>query len=203
MKVEIQFRPMGEYGTNCYIVSVEGKDLIIDPGVGATAWVKAHVKNPVAILNTHGHFDHVWSNAQLKEALNIPIYIQKSDAFMLTRDPIGRGVPPSKADIEIEGDSVVYIDNIAVKYIHFAGHTPGTSVIEIGDNWFCGDFLFQDSIGRWDFPFSSAKDMVASLQKAKQIKGNFTLYPGHGGTTTLKAEQKNMDWWIRKISLGT
>jgi len=190
---------MGDFGTNCYVVSVDGKDLIIDPGMGATKWVKANVKNPVAILNTHGHFDHVWSNAELKEFYDIPIYIHKEDAFMLSKDPLQRGTPPSKADVLIKSDEVLYIDGVAIKYIHFAGHTPGNCVIEIGKNWFCGDFLFQRSIGRWDFPFSSAKDMASSLRKAKKIKGDFTLYPGHGGTTTLKAEQGIMDWWIKEV----
>jgi glyoxylase-like metal-dependent hydrolase (beta-lactamase superfamily II) len=199
VKIDIKAQPMGDFQTNCYIVTVDGKDLIIDPGMGATQWVKKSVQNPIAILNTHGHFDHVWSNQALKDTFNIPIYIQKDDAFMLSNDPLRRGTPPSKADVLVKGDEVVYIDGVAVKYIHFAGHTPGNSVIEIGDNWFCGDFLFQRSIGRWDFPFSSAKDMAASLRKAKKIKGDFKLYPGHGGTSTLKAEQKIMDWWIREV----
>ncbi|MBN2824546.1 MAG: MBL fold metallo-hydrolase [Campylobacterales bacterium] len=197
--MKIQSHPMGDFQTQCYIVSVEGKDLIIDPGIGATKWVKDHVKNPVAILNTHGHFDHVWSNQELKETLKLPIYIQKADAFMLLRDPIGRGVPASHADVEVVGDQMLDIEGIKVKYIHFPGHTPGSSVIEVGSNWFCGDFLFARSIGRWDFPYSNAQEMVASLHKAKQIQDDFTLYPGHGSATTLKAEQKTMDWWIREV----
>ncbi|HHH51826.1 MAG TPA: MBL fold metallo-hydrolase, partial [Campylobacterales bacterium] len=59
--MEIKMQPMGAYQTNCYIVTVEGKDIIIDPGVGATQWVLCNIQNPIAILNTHGHFDHVWS----------------------------------------------------------------------------------------------------------------------------------------------
>ena len=53
--MDIKVHPMGDYGTNCYIVSIDEKDFIIDPGVGATAWVKQNAKNPVAVLNTHGH----------------------------------------------------------------------------------------------------------------------------------------------------
>ena len=76
-------RPMGEYQTNCYIVRIEDKEIIIDPGMGATQWVMANVTNPIAILNTHGHFDHVWSNQELKEKLNIPLYTPKGDVFLL------------------------------------------------------------------------------------------------------------------------
>jgi len=50
--MQIKVQPMGMYQTNCYIVTVDGKDFIIDPGVNATEWVKANVTNPVAVLNT-------------------------------------------------------------------------------------------------------------------------------------------------------
>lgn len=190
---------MGPYQTNCYIVTVDGKDLIIDPGVGATKWVLNNTKNPVAILNTHGHFDHVWSNAELKNKLNIPIYCPKGDAFMLEKGSIGQKTPPSNPDVLIVGDKEIEIKGIKVTFRHFPGHTPGCSVIEIGDVWFSGDFLFEQSIGRWDFPNSNGHDMVKSLQKAQQIQGDYTIYPGHGISTTLKAEQKIMHFWIEQV----
>lgn len=190
---------MGAYQTNCYIVTIEGKDLIIDPGVGATRWVLDNISNSVAILNTHGHFDHVWSNAELKERLDIPIYSPKDDLFMLTDDPLGQGTPKSKPDYLIEGDEVIYVDDIEVKYRHFAGHTPGCSIVEIGDVWFSGDFLFERSIGRWDFPASSGVDMLKSLEKAMKIEGDYTLYPGHGATTTLKNEQRMIPFWMEQV----
>jgi len=197
--MKIQSKPMGDYQTNCYIVTIDGKDLIIDAGMNATKWVKSNVKNPVAILNTHGHFDHVWSNAELKKDLNIPIYIQRDDAFMLENDPFAKGTPPSKADFLINGDKTINIEGIDIKFRHFAGHTPGNSIIEIKDVWFCGDFLFLQSIGRYDFPFSSAKDMRDSLIKAKAIKEDYTLYTGHGMPTTLRQEQSIMQWWINEV----
>jgi len=197
--MQIKMRPMGAYETNCYVVTVDGKDLIIDPGIGATKWVLANVTNPVAILNTHGHFDHVWSNAEVKEALKIPLYAPKADLFMLENDPLGQGTPPSKADYAVGGDELLDISGIKVQYRHFPGHTPGCSVIEIGENWFSGDFLFRQSIGRWDFPASSGEDMVKSLQKAMLIEQDFTIYPGHGPSTTLKAEQKVIPFWIKQV----
>ncbi len=198
--MEIQSRPMGPYQTNCYLVTIDGKTLIVDPGVGASEWVLAHAENPVAILNTHGHFDHVWSNAELKDRLDIPIYCPTGDAFMLASDPLGQKIPPSIPDIEIRGDESLEIGGIPVRYRHFPGHTPGCSVIEIGDAWFCGDFLFRDSIGRWDFPYSSARQMLSSLQKVATIGGDYTLYPGHGPTSTLKREQRNIPFWIEEVS---
>ena len=197
--MQIQIQPMGAYQTNCYILTKDNKDFIIDPGVGATQWVLSHIKNPVAILNTHGHFDHVWSNAELKDKLNIPIYCPKGDAFMLEDDPFSQGTPPSKADYLVDGDEELIFDNIKLRYRHFPGHTPGCSVIECDDVWFSGDFLFHQSIGRWDFPYSSDRDMIKSLKKAMTIEENFTIYPGHGESTTLRDEQRVIPFWIEQV----
>lgn len=197
--MQVKVQPMGPYQTNCYIVNIDGKELIIDPGVGAVSWVLRNVKNPIAILNTHGHFDHVWSNKELKEKLNLPIYIPKDDVFMLENDPFNQGTPSSKADKIVQRDEVVDIDGIKVKFWYFAGHTPGCSVIEIEDSWFSGDFLFEGSIGRWDFPYSDGKEMIKSLKKVANFKGNFKIYPGHGGSTTLAREMKYVPYWIEQV----
>ena len=197
--MQIQIQPMGMTQTNCYILTVEGKDFIIDPGMGATEWVKAHVTNPVAILNTHGHYDHVWSNAALQKELKLPIYCPKPDAFMLSHCPLGQPTPPSVPDYKVEGDETLDFEGTKIRFRHFPGHTPGCSVIEAGDVWFSGDFLFEGSIGRWDFPYSSGEQMLSSLQKALTIKEDFTLYPGHGMSSTLKHEQRGLPQWIAYV----
>jgi len=195
--MQIKVKPMGQYQTNCYIVSEAGTDLIIDPGVGATEWVMQNVRKPAAILNTHGHFDHIWSNKELKELLKIPIYCPKEDIFMLEKDPFGQRVPPSKADVAVEPDAKYTIGGIDVTFLHFPGHTPGCSAIEIGDNWFCGDFLFRGSIGRVDFPYSDPEAMKRSLKKALAYPKNVTLYPGHGPKSTLENEKRgSIPYWI-------
>ena len=197
--MEIKIQPMGGTQTNCYIATVDGKDFIIDPGMGATKWVMDNVTNPVAILNTHGHFDHVWSNHEVQEVLKIPLYCPKGDSFMLLKCPLGQSVPPSTPDYEVEGDALLEIAGVKIQYRFFPGHTPGCSIIEMEDVWFSGDFLFQQSIGRWDFPFSSGEDMVKSLEKAMKLEGDYTVYPGHGLSTTLKAEQKVMPYWMEQV----
>ncbi len=190
---------MGMYQTNCYIVTIEGKDIIIDPGIGATAWVKANVSNPVAILNTHGHFDHVWSNQELKEVLGVPLYTPKDDIPMLTNSSYMPDLPPSYPDVEVEGNTTLDIEGIKVKFRHFPGHCPGCSTIEIEDAMFSGDFIFEQSIGRVDFPNSSPEDMKESLKRFKQIDYDKPVYPGHGNPTTIAREQANADYWIRAI----
>lgn len=193
MSVKIQ--PMGDYQTNCYIVTVDNKDFIIDPGVGATKWVKANVKNPVAILNTHGHFDHVWSNKEVSEELNLKIYTPKDDNFMLEKDPYNLGMPSSSADILVEHDEEIDFDGIKVKFHHFPGHTPGCSAIELDGNLFSGDFIFNGSIGRTDFPFSNPNDMIKSIDKVLSWGKNIRIYPGHGSSTSLDAERFSLENW--------
>ena len=197
--MNIKTKPMGEYQTNCYIVTIDNKDIIIDPGVNATSWVKQNVSNPVAILNTHGHFDHVWSNAELQKELQIPLYAPKQDAMLLCGSDFMKDLPPSYADVEVDDSQTFSIEGIEVKFTHFPGHTPGCSTIEIEDVMFSGDFIFQRSIGRYDFPYSNAQDMVESLKKFKQIPYDKTIYPGHGGTTTIKTEQQYTDYWVETI----
>lgn len=197
--MEILTQPMGPYQTNCYIVRIDGKELIIDPGVGATEWVMDNVTHPVAILNTHGHFDHVWSNRELKEKLGIPLYTPKGDIFLLQSSTFMPGLPPSTPDVEVEGDESFDIAGISVKFHHFPGHCPGCSMIEIGDAIFSGDFIFHNSIGRWDFPYSDGEAMKQSLRKFSTMNSSKILHPGHGGPTTVPAEQRNIDYWIRSI----
>ncbi len=195
----IQSEPMGAYQTNCYIVSIDGKDIIIDPGVDATPWVMQHVTNPVAILNTHGHFDHVWSNQELKEALHIPLYTPKDDVFLLQNSTFMPELPHSFPDVEIKGDADIEIEGINVKFRHFPGHCPGCSTIEIGDAMFSGDFIFENSIGRVDFPYSDVTAMKESLKRFETIPYDKVVYPGHGGTTTIAKEQRNVPYWLQAI----
>jgi glyoxylase-like metal-dependent hydrolase (beta-lactamase superfamily II) len=150
----------------------------------------------VAILNTHGHFDHVWSNAQLQKDLQVKLYTPQGDVMLLKSSSWMPNLPPSTPDVEVVGDEELDFDGVKVKFRHFPGHCPGCSTIEIGDAMFSGDFIFEKSIGRTDFPYSSPKDMQKSLQKFKLLDYDKTVYPGHGGTTTIKQEQKNTDYWI-------
>jgi len=199
MNMTIKVQAMGPYQTNCYIATLDGKDIIIDPGVDATSWVKANVKNPIAILNTHGHFDHVWSNAELQRDLGVKLYTPQEDAMLLKESSWMPDLPPSTPDILVENDEEFDLDGIKVKFRHFPGHTPGNSTIEIDDAMFSGDFIFERSIGRTDFPYSDPQAMKRSLEKFLKLDYDKTIYPGHGGTTTIKQEQQYTPFWIQQL----
>lgn len=197
--MDIKVQPMGDYQTNCYIATIDGKDFIIDPGVDALRWIKTQVKNPIAILNTHGHFDHVWSNTEVKEEYNLKIYTPQDDNIMLQKDPYGMGMPPSTADVLIQPDEQIELEGIKIKFHHFPGHTPGCSAIQINEHLFTGDFIFKGTIGRFDFPMSDASKMKQSIQKVLTWEEDFHIYPGHGDKTTLKSEIYTLRQWEQSI----
>jgi len=193
--MEVLAKPFGEFQTNCYIID---KKIIIDPGIDSFDWVKENAKYPIAIINTHGHFDHVWDNQKVKEYFNIPIYIHKNDAFFLENDPFNFNPPKSKADFLLEeGD--LKIGDYDIKIRHFPGHTPGSITIEIDEYMFSGDFIFDGSIGRVDFPYSFSKDMKESIKKFLKIPYDKIIYPGHGFTTTIKKAQKFLPIWLEYL----
>lgn len=195
--MQIISQACGAYETNCYIIKSQNGDFIIDPGQNAFDFVKKNAQHPKAILNTHGHFDHVWSNAAIKEAFKIPIYIHENDAFML-EDPFKMGYTPSKADFLISDESEIEIAGVKFRFLFFPGHTPGCCMIElIGENLaFSGDFLFKGTIGRYDFPYSNPTLMRQSLEKVAILDKDLRLLPGHGDETSLKVEQRNLRYWL-------
>ena len=192
-------KSFGDFGTNCYIVTKNGSSLVIDPGDGAKKWVLQNAQNLKAILCTHGHFDHIYDVSELKNELKIPVYINKFDAFMCESDIFGYMKNTFVPDVLAQGDESFVVDDFSFKFHQFPGHTPGCSMIEIDDAIFSGDFLFKGSIGRWDFPFSDKNEMLESLEKCKNLKGDFVLYPGHGESSTLKAEQQELDRWVKIV----
>ncbi|NQY25132.1 MAG: MBL fold metallo-hydrolase [Campylobacteraceae bacterium] len=197
--MQIKVQAMGDYQTNCYIVTINDKDLIIDPGMNSLPWIKEQVNNPIAVLNTHGHFDHVWSNDIVCKTYNIKLHTPKKDIFMLSMDSYGLGMPHSAADVEIEEDEEIEIQGIKIKFHFFPGHTPGCSMIQIDKDLFSGDFIFKDSIGRCDFPYSNVEDMKHSLKKVLSWEKDYNIHPGHGISTTLKAENNSLVQWLNYL----
>ncbi|MCR4941320.1 MAG: MBL fold metallo-hydrolase [Campylobacter sp.] len=196
--MQIIKKSFGECVTNCYIISSDKNSLIIDPGDGAFEWVIENAKSPLAILLTHGHFDHIYDCASLKNSLNLPVYIHKNDAFMCKNDVFAMGYECFSPDFCVD-EGEVKIGEFEFSFMHFPGHTPGSCMIKINDIFFSGDFLFKDSVGRWDFEFSNAEDMLKSLEKAMLIKQNFILYPGHGWQSDLYTEMPNIKAYINYI----
>ena len=152
--MEILSKPCGDFMTNCYILKGKSGQIVIDPGKGAAEWVVQNTDKILAVFNTHGHFDHTFDDENL-QILGHKIYIHEKDAFFLEKDPFGYLANTIKADILIKNDSEFSFgenDEFKVKFLHFPGHTPGSTMIKINGVIFSGDVLFKGSIGRSDFP---------------------------------------------------
>ena len=199
--MEIEKRAFGEYRTNCYIVHFGRFDIVIDPGIGAFEWVKERTKNPIAVLLTHGHFDHVWDIYKTAEYYNIKAYINYLDEVFLKDDPFHlfrEEFQPQYLNF-LDSNSVVNLDKINIKFHHLPGHSPGSSILEIENRYFSGDVIFRNSIGRFDFPYSDGNQMRESLTKIlENFNLDYPIYPGHGEETTLRRERENLLFWIEQ-----
>jgi glyoxylase-like metal-dependent hydrolase (beta-lactamase superfamily II) len=187
------------FATNCWLLAAESREeaLVIDPGFSpdrVKALLKAAAKRPVAVLATHGHYDHVGSAAELC-GTELPFYIHKDDEQAMV-DPAawGAGMPipiPTPNDVRTfsEGD-VLELGGMSLEVLHTPGHTPGSSCFRAGDLLFSGDLVFRGAIGRYDFPNSSGEDMRASLARFLTLPGDLDVYPGHGDATTVELERR-------------
>lgn len=184
-------KEFGRVMTNCYIVYVDGGEVVIDPGEGSYEWVMKNSSNVLAVFNTHGHYDHAFDD-YLFSRDGVKIYIDKNDAFWLSDDPFGLIGTPCKPDVLVDDGDLFEFGGKSFCFHRFAGHTPGCCAITVDELMFSGDFIFKDSIGRWDFPYSNAASLKESLSRILKWQKNYIIYPGHGEKTTLDDERENL-----------
>ena len=179
--------------------------LIVDPGFEPDKILR-HVADanlsPVAILNTHGHSDHIAGNAAMKSQWpDCPLVIGQGDAFKLT-DPnanlsaqYGFPLVSPPADQTVgEGDTVNFA-GIEMEILHTPGHSPGhvVFVIKSESPWIVinGDVLFQGSIGRTDFEDGDHQALIDAIhQKLFTLPDDTIVLTGHGGETTIGVEKQ-------------
>ena len=172
--MNIQRLVVGEINTNCYIISSAGEAAVIDPGDDSELIleeIKSAGVKLVYIINTHGHFDHVLADEDLRRSTGAAILIHAAEKVLI-KFPADRYLT--------EGD-IIAIGDIRLKVLHTPGHTPG-GICLLGDGFiFTGDTLFLNGIGRTDFEWSSPADMEKSLHRLRDIiKPGMAVYPGHG-----------------------
>ena len=152
---------------------------------------------PELLINTHGHFDHSYSDDIIRQKYNIPLAIHINDTEMLSdanknfSTMVGNPIIINKADIIFEKEEIKETSFCKYSVIYTPGHSKGSVCILIDNTLFAGDTVFKNSIGRTDLYGGNYDELILSLQKIKKLPKDTIIYPGHGSFTTLKNELEN------------
>ena len=205
--------PTGSLQANCFVLAAEagGPCVVVDPGEGAETplneVLRQHRLVPVAVLLTHGHFDHIFAVTPVCDGHDIPAWIHPEDRVLLS-DPMralsidarqffgGRVQLREPREVRALDDGVsVELAGLTLTVDHTPGHTRGSvtfrSVTSDGPGLLIsGDTLFAGSIGRTDLPGGDHEQMRVSLRdKILVLDDDTVVLPGHGPHTTIGRER--------------
>ncbi len=197
---------LGSYQTNCYILRCDSSAadcLIIDTGLEAGPlldFLQSNKLNPVAVVLTHGHADHITAIPLLRQAWpDIKVYIHKLDATLLADCAgnlsalAGISFKTEPADVILNAGDTIEAAGIRLGVFHTPGHTQGGICLYSKDDGivFTGDTLFAESVGRTDFPGGDMAQLIESIkQNLCSLADETVVYPGHGPETTIAQEKK-------------
>ena len=169
---------VGSFEVNCYLVwDDQTKDLlVIDPGdeaISIAGRINLSGCSPRAILLTHAHGDHIAGVAELRSQYQIPLVAGEneraylSDPMLNLSSEIGHPISLAPAERWVGDDDVISYGSLAFRVLATPGHTSGgvCYLDEEHGRLFCGDTIFQGSIGRTDFRGGSFNDLMQSIRQ--------------------------------------
>lgn len=199
--ITVECLTVGPFMENCFIVSGDdGKAMLVDPGDEAQRIIsvlESRKLEPVGLLATHAHIDHIGAVADLKKKYSIPFILHKEDEELLRKadeqaEMVGLafGEVPS-VDIFLKNEKEkLDFGKFTVNVIHTPGHTRGGVCYRMGDILFSGDTLFRSSIGRTDFPGGSYDAIMDSiLNRVLPLGDSIKVCCGHGPDTEIGIEK--------------
>ena len=193
---------VGPVQTNCYFaINDDTKEvLVIDPGASADQLAKKirqEKLTPIAILLTHGHFDHAGGAEELAKHFDIKIYAEEHEKETLDTPALNlsgwEGVQKTyHADVFLKNEQEIDLAGFHIRVFHTPGHTVGGCCyyFPYQNVVFSGDTLFCTSVGRTDFPKGSAAQIIRSIkEKLLPLPDETTVYTGHNDITTIGTER--------------
>ena len=200
--LKCDFRVVGPIQTNCYFLYWEDTKecLIIDPGYEADkieAYVQKKQLHVAGILLTHGHFDHITAADEVRKKFQTKIYASGKEKELMADPRMNVSVMMGdsvslKADVWLEDGQELEMLGETMRCILTPGHTGGGMCFYFPKACmlFSGDTLFQESVGRTDFPTGSSRELIRSVrEKLLVLPEAVRVYPGHGLMTTIRDEQ--------------
>ena len=189
----IKTLPVGQLETNCYVVTNEAtlESVVIDPGDESNAildYLEDNRLRCVAILLTHGHYDHVGAVEGVQEETGAAVYMHKADDHRVNRDYHFPFSLPENGRYYQDGD-VLELAGLRFEVLGTPGHTKGGVTLRCENALFTGDTLFKGSCGRTDLPGGDMDEELASLKRLCSLPGEYEVYPGHMDSTTLERER--------------
>lgn len=188
---------------NCYLYYGENKEcLIIDPGSRPKeiiSTIKGLQLKPLAILLTHGHFDHIGAVDELRKEYKIECYIHSIDRYFFADAHMNGSrllnlspVVVKPADKLIDNDEELRFNNFKIKALHTPGHTSGGVCYYDAREGvvFTGDTLFKQGVGRSDLYSGDRRQLIKSIrEKLLVLPEDTVVLPGHGPSSTIKRER--------------
>jgi glyoxylase-like metal-dependent hydrolase (beta-lactamase superfamily II) len=197
MSLRVERHVNGRWRQNCYVVGNRaGEALIVDPGsdaAGVEIILERQNWRPLAIVNTHGHYDHIGAVADLMERFDLPFFLHRGDVDLVKRANLYRLVFESRQPVRIPkvthqlsgASTALEIGSFRGRWLATPGHTPGSVCLELGECLFTGDLVMANGIGRADLPGGDAEQLQASLQALTALSPSLRLLAGHGPEITL------------------